>query len=101
MENTCVCFLFPHTQASHPYTSDLHLADSVLFLLQTSNLPFSINSIAYIEFKTEAEAEKMLEEAQGADVQGRSIIIDYVGEKSQKGAKVAGKLLRHLKLHRY
>lgn len=48
-------------------------------------------SIAYIEFKTEAEAEKMLEEAQGADVQGRAIMVDYVGEKSQKGAKVAGK----------
>lgn len=33
----------------------------------------------------------MLEEAQGADVQGRSIMVDFVGEKSQKGAKVAGK----------
>lgn len=32
----------------------------------------------------------MLEEAQGADVQGRSIMIDFVGEKSQKGAKVSG-----------
>ncbi|XP_039985188.1 nucleolin isoform X3 [Xiphias gladius] len=49
----------------------------------------SNRGIAYIEFKTEAEAEKMLEEAQGADVQGRSIMIDYVGEKSQKGARVA------------
>ncbi|XP_070817080.1 nucleolin isoform X4 [Chaetodon trifascialis] len=49
----------------------------------------SNRGIAYIEFKTEAEAEKMLEEAQGADVQGRSILVDYVGEKSQKGAKVA------------
>ncbi|XP_040896384.1 nucleolin isoform X2 [Toxotes jaculatrix] len=49
----------------------------------------SNRGIAYIEFQTEAEAEKMLEEAQGADVQGRSIMVDYVGEKSQKGAKVA------------
>lgn len=32
----------------------------------------------------------MLEEAQGADVQGRSIMVDFVGEKSQKGAKVSG-----------
>lgn len=32
----------------------------------------------------------MLEEAQGADVQGRSIMVDFVGEKSQKGAKVPG-----------
>lgn len=51
---------------------------------------FCPHSIAYIEFKTEAEAEKMLEEAQGADVQGRSIMVDFVGEKSQKGAKVSG-----------
>ncbi|XP_069009510.1 LOW QUALITY PROTEIN: nucleolin [Embiotoca jacksoni] len=49
----------------------------------------SNRGIAYIEFKTEAEAEKMLEEAQGVDVQGRSIMVDFVGEKSQKGAKVA------------
>ncbi|XP_061594467.1 nucleolin [Cololabis saira] len=49
----------------------------------------SNRGIAYIEFKSETEAEKMLEEAQGADVQGRSIIVDYVGEKSQKGGKVA------------
>lgn len=33
----------------------------------------------------------MLEEAQGIDVQGRSIIVDFVGEKSQKGGKPAGK----------
>lgn len=50
-----------------------------------------VYSIAYIEFKSEADAEKMLEEAQGLDVQGRSIIVDFVGEKSQKGAKGAGK----------
>ncbi|XP_030289351.1 nucleolin isoform X4 [Sparus aurata] len=49
----------------------------------------SNRGIAYIEFKTEAEAEKMLEEAQGADVQGRSIMVDYVGDKSQKGGRVA------------
>ncbi|XP_034737485.1 nucleolin isoform X1 [Etheostoma cragini] len=48
----------------------------------------SNRGIAYIEFKTEAEAEKMLEEAQGADVQGRSIMVDYVGDKSQKGSMV-------------
>lgn len=67
------------------------LVGTILLLFQTNNLFFYCNSIAYIEFKTEAEAEKMLEEAQGADVQGRSIMVDYVGEKSQKGAKVAGK----------
>nr|XP_061791092.1 nucleolin [Nerophis lumbriciformis] len=52
--------------------------------------------IAYIEFKSEADAEKMLEEAQGCDIQGRSVVLDFVGEKSQKGGKVAapaGKVL--------
>ncbi len=28
-----------------------------------------------------------MEEAQGSDVQGRSIIIDFTGEKSQKGSR--------------
>ena len=37
----------------------------------------------------------MLEEAQGADVQGRSIMVDYVGDKSQKGGMNAGKLTGH------
>ncbi|XP_061831991.1 nucleolin isoform X1 [Nerophis lumbriciformis] len=46
----------------------------------------SNRGIAYLEFKTEAEADKTLEEAQGSDVQGRSIILDFVGEKSQKAA---------------
>ncbi|XP_041751644.1 nucleolin-like [Coregonus clupeaformis] len=40
--------------------------------------------IAYIEFKTEATAEKVLEEKQGTDVQGRVIVIDFLGEKSQQ-----------------
>lgn len=51
-----------------------------------------LDSIAYVEFKTEAVADKMLEEAQGAEVQGRSIIVDYTGDKSQKGGgRPAGK----------
>jgi len=40
--------------------------------------------IAYIEFKSEEQAEKYLEQAQGADVQGRSILVDFVGSKSQQ-----------------
>ncbi|CAB1314353.1 unnamed protein product [Coregonus sp. 'balchen'] len=47
----------------------------------------SNRGIAYIEFKTEAVADQMLTEAQGADVQGRSIMVDYTGNKSQKGAR--------------
>ncbi|KAJ7993443.1 hypothetical protein DPEC_G00272490 [Dallia pectoralis] len=49
----------------------------------------SNRGIAYISFKTEAVAEKMLTEAQGADVQGRSILVDYTGEKSQKCPRAA------------
>lgn len=45
------------------------------------------NRIAYVEFKTEEIAEKMLEEAQGADVQGRSIMVDFTGEKSRQGGR--------------
>lgn len=40
--------------------------------------------MAYIEFKTEAEAEKALEEKQGTEVDGRAMVIDYTGEKSQQ-----------------
>ncbi|XP_029471521.1 nucleolin isoform X2 [Rhinatrema bivittatum] len=40
--------------------------------------------IAYIEFKTEAEAEAALEEKQGAEVEGRAILVDYTGQKSQQ-----------------
>lgn len=43
--------------------------------------------IAYLEFKTEAIAEKAMEEAQGTEVQGRSIMVDFTGEKSQKGGR--------------
>uniref|UniRef100_A0A8C1MR09 Nucleolin n=2 Tax=Cyprinus carpio TaxID=7962 RepID=A0A8C1MR09_CYPCA len=45
----------------------------------------SSRGIAYLEFKSEAIAEKTMEEAQGSDVQGRSIIIDFTGEKSRQG----------------
>ncbi|NXX38537.1 NUCL protein, partial [Tricholaema leucomelas] len=40
--------------------------------------------MAYIEFKSEADANKALEEKQGAEVDGRAMIIDYTGEKSQQ-----------------
>ncbi|NXD76479.1 NUCL protein, partial [Halcyon senegalensis] len=45
--------------------------------------------MAYIEFKTEADANKALEEKQGSEVDGRAMVIDFTGEKSlqdhQKG----------------
>ncbi|XP_072817946.1 nucleolin isoform X2 [Vicugna pacos] len=39
--------------------------------------------IAFIEFKTEADAEKTLEEKQGTEIDGRSISLYYTGEKGQ------------------
>ncbi|KAJ1087276.1 hypothetical protein NDU88_000456 [Pleurodeles waltl] len=44
----------------------------------------SSRGIAYLEFKTEAEADKVIEEKQGTEVDGRSILLDYTGEKSAK-----------------
>ncbi|XP_073482616.1 nucleolin [Aquarana catesbeiana] len=48
--------------------------------------------IAYVEFSTEAEADKAIEEKQGSEVEGRAIFIDYTGEKSQNsgGRKAPG-----------
>ncbi|XP_069830558.1 nucleolin [Dendropsophus ebraccatus] len=43
----------------------------------------SSKGIAYVEFNTEAEADKAIEEKQGTEVEGRSIFIDYTGDKSQ------------------
>nr|ACO38649.1 nucleolin-like protein [Rattus norvegicus] len=40
--------------------------------------------IAYIEFKSEADAEKNLEEKQGAEIDGRSVSLYYTGEKGQR-----------------
>ncbi|KAM9315587.1 nucleolin [Gastrophryne carolinensis] len=51
----------------------------------------STKGIAYVEFETEAEAEKAMGEKQGAEVEGRSIFIDYTGAKSQNsGGKRGG-----------
>uniref|UniRef100_A0A672L3R2 Nucleolin n=1 Tax=Sinocyclocheilus grahami TaxID=75366 RepID=A0A672L3R2_SINGR len=53
----------------------------------------SSRGIAYLEFKSEAIAEKTMEEAQGSDVQGRSIIVDFTGEKSRQAAGSTSKVL--------
>lgn len=47
--------------------------------------------IAYIEFKTEADAEKTLEEKQGTEIDGRSISLYYTGEKGQNQDYRGGK----------
>ncbi|KFP84793.1 Nucleolin, partial [Apaloderma vittatum] len=46
--------------------------------------------MAYIEFKTEAEANKALEEKQGTEVDGRAMVIDFTGEKSQQDHQKGG-----------
>ncbi|NXP76902.1 NUCL protein, partial [Ramphastos sulfuratus] len=57
----------------------------------------SSRGMAYIEFKSEADANKALEEKQGTEVDGRAMVIDYTGEKShqehQKGADKESKTL--------
>ena len=47
--------------------------------------------IAYVEFKTEADAEKTLEEKQGTEIDGRSISLYYTGEKGQSQDHRGGK----------
>ncbi|EPQ18125.1 Nucleolin [Myotis brandtii] len=47
--------------------------------------------IAYIEFKTEADAEKTLEEKQGTEIDGRSISLYYTGEKGHNQDHRGGK----------
>ncbi|XP_072294123.1 nucleolin isoform X2 [Eucyclogobius newberryi] len=64
--------------------------DSVDVRLPQGTTGGSNRGIAYIEFKSEAEAEKMLEQAQGTEIQGRAIVVDYVGDKSQKGGRMGG-----------
>ncbi|XP_049744401.1 nucleolin [Elephas maximus indicus] len=46
---------------------------------------------AYIEFKTEADAEKTFEEKQGTEIEGRSISLYYTGEKGQNQDYRGGK----------
>ncbi|XP_053436888.1 nucleolin-like [Nycticebus coucang] len=47
--------------------------------------------IAYIEFKTEADAEKTFEEKQGTEIDGRSISLYYTAEKGQSQDYRGGK----------
>lgn len=47
--------------------------------------------IAYIEFKTEADAEKTFEEKQGTEIDGRSVSLCYTGEKGQNQDHRGGK----------
>ncbi|KAM5269115.1 nucleolin isoform 1-T1 [Hipposideros larvatus] len=47
--------------------------------------------IAYIEFKTEADAEKTLEEKQGTKIDGRSMSLYYTGEKGLNQEHRGGK----------
>ncbi|KFQ50932.1 Nucleolin, partial [Pelecanus crispus] len=46
--------------------------------------------MAYVEFKTEAEANKALEEKQGTEIDGRAMVIDFIGEKSHQEHQKGG-----------
>ncbi|NWQ94950.1 NUCL protein, partial [Burhinus bistriatus] len=46
--------------------------------------------MAYIEFKTEAEANKALEEKQGTEIDGRAMVLDFIGEKSHQEHQKGG-----------
>ncbi|NXN98229.1 NUCL protein, partial [Rhinopomastus cyanomelas] len=50
----------------------------------------SSKGMAYIEFKTEAEADKALEEKQGTEIDGRAMVIDFTGEKSNQDHQKGG-----------
>ena len=39
--------------------------------------------IAYIDFKSQADAQRALEEKQGTEIGGLAVVLDLVGEKSQ------------------
>ncbi|KAM4041235.1 nucleolin [Anomaloglossus baeobatrachus] len=43
----------------------------------------SSKGIAYIEFNTEGEADKAIEELQGSEIEGRAMVIDFTGDKRQ------------------
>ncbi|XP_077011531.1 uncharacterized protein LOC143678213 isoform X1 [Tamandua tetradactyla] len=47
--------------------------------------------IAYIEFKSQADAERALEEKQGIEIHGLAIILDHTGEKNQGPGNRGGK----------
>ncbi|XP_040469285.1 nucleolin [Falco naumanni] len=46
--------------------------------------------MAYVEFKSEAEANKALEEKKGTEIDGRAMVIDFTGEKSHQEHQKGG-----------
>ncbi|NXX77562.1 NUCL protein, partial [Urocolius indicus] len=50
----------------------------------------SSKGMAYIEFKTEADANKALEEKKGTEIDGRTLVIDFTGEKSHQDHQKGG-----------
>ncbi|XP_055579779.1 nucleolin [Falco cherrug] len=46
--------------------------------------------MAYVEFKSEAEANKALEEKQGTEIDGRAMVVDFTGEKSHQEHQKGG-----------
>uniref|UniRef100_A0A8C5LRG2 Nucleolin n=1 Tax=Leptobrachium leishanense TaxID=445787 RepID=A0A8C5LRG2_9ANUR len=51
----------------------------------------SSKGIAYVEFNSEEDANKALEEKQGTEIEGRAIFLDFTGSKSQNaGGRKSG-----------
>ncbi|XP_075274274.1 nucleolin [Opisthocomus hoazin] len=64
--------------------------DNALEIRIVMNKEGNSKGMAYVEFKTEAEANKALEEKQGTEIDGRAIVIDFTGEKSHQEHQKGG-----------
>ena len=53
-------------------------------------LPCAGGSFAFLQFGTEEEVETAMEQMQGAELFGRSVILDYVGQKSKNRSGGSG-----------
>ncbi|KFZ56261.1 Nucleolin, partial [Podiceps cristatus] len=64
--------------------------ENALEIRIVTNKEGNSKGMAYIEFKTEADADKALEEKQGTEVDGRAMVIDFLGEKSHQDHQKGG-----------
>ncbi|NXL50517.1 NUCL protein, partial [Podilymbus podiceps] len=64
--------------------------ENALEIRIVTNKEGNSKGMAYIEFKTEADADKALEEKQGTEIDGRAMVIDFLGEKSHQDHQKGG-----------
>ncbi|NWS60189.1 NUCL protein, partial [Chunga burmeisteri] len=64
--------------------------ENALEIRMVMNKEGNSKGMAYVEFKTEAEANKALEEKQGTEIDGRAMVIDFTGEKSHQEHQKGG-----------